>query len=216
MNAPHKRSIILFSIVIIMVLAALACEFDTGGIFVGPNHYYSDEEIQQTENALNALKNEATITQEAFLETQSAALTSTKGAESLISGVLPQEVICEGNYTTTLTNLANPDETCTYAVPFTLVFYNVGAYGEGEYAAATFHWSYVDFEYDDCEINEMVDKTSTGVFSGGPNGLASVAWASIQLSSGLTGSLSFSDENEYASGTCTVLNPSAFSGWTGP
>jgi hypothetical protein len=138
--------------------------------------------------------------------------------ENLIYGVEPQKVTCEGNYTFSMTR-ADEDETaqtCSFSVPFSLEFWNVGALGGAEFAGASFTWSFVDFYWKDCNLNKMTETTSIGEFSGGPNGHASIAWASIQLSSGQMASLSYSDEDEVMSGTCTILSPAAFAGWTGP
>jgi hypothetical protein len=136
--------------------------------------------------------------------------------ESLIYGVEPQKVTCEGEYIITITYLDEPVSTCAYTIPFSLEFWNVGSLGGAEFAGATFTWSYVNFQWSDCSVDKMTETTSTGEFSGGPNGSMSAGWASIQLSSGQMASLSYSDEDETMSGNCTILNPSAFAGWTGP
>ena len=138
--------------------------------------------------------------------------------ENLIYGVEPQKVSCEGNYTFTMTR-ANEDETtqsCSFSIPFSLEFWNVGSLGGAEFAGASFTWSFVNFQWSDCSVDTMTETTSTGDFSGGPNGSMSAGWASIQMSSGQMASLSYSDEDETMSGTCTMLNSSAFAGWTGP
>jgi hypothetical protein len=136
--------------------------------------------------------------------------------ENLIYGVEPQKVTCEGEYIYTNTNSEEPISTCVFTMPFTLEFWNVGALGGAEYAGATFNWSYVNFHRDGCDAYQLDERVSTGEFSGGPNGSMSAGWASIQLSAGQMASLSYSDEDETASGTCTILIPSAFAGWTGP
>ena len=136
--------------------------------------------------------------------------------ENLIYGVEPQKVICEGQYTISITHLEEPITTCSFTIPFNIEFWNVGALGGAEFAGASFTWSYVDFYWAECEAYQMTEKTSSGEFSGGPNGLASITWASIQLISGQMGSLSYSDEDETMTGTCTILSPAAFAGWTGP
>ena len=138
--------------------------------------------------------------------------------ENLIYGVEPQKVSCAGNYTFTMTR-ANEDETtqsCSFSIPFSLEFWNVGSLGGAEFSGASFTWSFVNFQWSDCSVDTMTETTSTGDFSGGPNGSMSAGWASIQMSSGQMASLSYSDEDETMSGTCTILSPSAFAGWTGP
>lgn len=146
--------------------------------------------------------------------TQSAL--QTQEAESLIYGVKPEKMTCEGEYTTTATNLENTDEICSFIVPFMLEFWNVGALGGLDYEGVTFYWSYVDFNWGDCTVTKMTDTTSTGQFSGGPGGSINVTWASIQLKYGQTAILSYNDEDESVEGTCTIDKPAAFSGWTGP
>ncbi|MFN2302503.1 MAG: hypothetical protein ACK2TV_02105, partial [Anaerolineales bacterium] len=138
--------------------------------------------------------------------------------ENLIYGVEPQKVSCEGNYTITISHLDEDEneQSCSFNIPFSLEFWNVGALGGAEFAGATYTWSYVNFYWDGCEAYQMTETTSNGEFSGGPNGHASATWANFQLSSGQTASLSYSDEDEVMTGTCTILNPSAFAGWTGP
>ena len=127
-----------------------------------------------------------------------------------------EKMTCEGEYTTTATNLENTDEICSFIVPFMLEFWNVGALGGLDYEGVTFYWSYVDFNWGDCTITKMTDTTSTGQFSGGPGGSINVTWASIQLKYGQTAILSYNDEDESVEGTCTIDKPAAFSGWTGP
>ena len=141
--------------------------------------------------------------------------------ENLIYGVEPQKVTCEGNYAFTMTQSSEEGEdettqTCSFSIPFSLEFWNVGSQGGAEFAGATFTWSFVNFQWSDCSVDKMTETTSTGEFSGGPNGSMSAGWASIQLSSGQMASLSYSDEDEVMSGTCTILNSAAFAGWTGP
>ncbi len=139
--------------------------------------------------------------------------------ENLIYGVEPQKVTCEGNYTFTNSRQKDEDkpvETCSFTIPFKLEFWNVGALGGSEFAGATFTWSYVNFYWSQCELDQMTERSDDGEFSGGPNGHSSIAWATIQLMSGQTGSLSYSDEDEVMSGTCTISNPDSFAGWTGP
>jgi len=158
---------------------------------------------------LQAMETEQVITQ-----TQSALETSE--AESLIHGVKPEKIVCEGEYTTIVTNLDDTDQTCSFNVQFTLEFWNVGALGGADYGVATLYWSYIDFDWGSCHINKMTETTSTGDFSGGPDGHASVTWASIQLRDGETGSVSYEDENESVTGTCIIDNPEVFTGWTKP
>jgi hypothetical protein len=138
--------------------------------------------------------------------------------ENLIYGVEPQKVTCEGSYIATYTELDEDDNpiSCAYTVPFTLELWNVGALGGAEYAGATLNWSYVNYDWSGCTLNELGERSTSGEFSGGPNGNMSAGWASIQMYSGESASISFSDEDERVSGTCTILNPSAFAGWTGP
>ena len=139
--------------------------------------------------------------------------------ENLIYGVEPKKVTCEGNYNWTYSRQKDEDkpvETCSFTIPFTLEFWNVGALGGSEFAGATFTWSYVDFHWTQCELNQMTERSDDGEFSGGPNGHSGIVWATIQLMSGQTGSISYSDEDEVMSGTCTISNPESFAGWTGP
>ena len=150
------------------------------------------------------------------VETLTQSALETKEAEALIYGVRPEKIICEGEYTTTVTNLDQPSEVCSFDVAFTLEFWNVGAKGGIDYGEATLYWSYVDFQWGSCSVDKMTDTTSIGEFSGGPDGKASVAWASIQISDGEKGSLTYDDENESAEGTCTIDNPAVFSGWSEP
>lgn len=135
--------------------------------------------------------------------------------ENLIHGVEPQKVTCTGDYVVTFTNVYEDDSvrTCSFTIPFSIEFWNVGALGGAEYSGASFTWSYVNFLYDGCKIENLTERISTGEFSGGPNGHATISWASFSLNSGATASLSYSADDEYASGSCTILNPSAFSGW---
>jgi len=99
---------------------------------------------------------------------------------------------------------------------FRLEFWNVGALGGAEYGGASFYWNYVSFDYDDCAITSTPEKTTTGQFSGGPNGSLTAGWANVQITSGQTGTLNYTDADEVVSGSCTINNPSAFAGWTGP
>jgi len=218
MNTTFKR---ITMVIILMLLVSLACSWTqiTPFSIVDPN-----ENPSNSSNAASTstIAPEATADLLKPLEEQlgtamgkTLSAMETEDAE-LTYGVKPQKVICEGNYITTVTNVEDPDETCSFDVPFKLEFWNVGAVGGVEYAGATLYWHYVDFQWGSCSVDKMTETTSTGTSSGGPNGLASVEWASIQLSSGLTGSLSYSDEDESASGTCTIENPAVFSGWTGP
>ena len=136
--------------------------------------------------------------------------------DNMIYGVEPKKVSCTGTYTYSNTHLTEPVKTCSFSIPFSLEFWNVGAAGGAEYAGATFNWQYVDFKWADCKTSQIANKSTSGSFSGGPNGNTTVGCASIQLSAGEMGSLSYSDEDETMSGTCTISNPSAFAGWTGP
>ena len=129
--------------------------------------------------------------------------------ENLIYGVEPDKVTCEGSYVATYTELdtdGNP-VACSYTVPFSLELWNVGALGGAEYGGATLNWSYVNYDLSGCKLNELGERSTTGDFSGGPNGHMSAGWASIQLYSGESASISFSDEDENVSGTCSILNP---------
>ena len=248
MNPSRKRTVILLSTAIMMLLAILSCTiFDdyetlkpssadyTQEMFVGQTY---DANATQTKAAWTTQKADSTRTRNAAftstmeakatevvirqLETEGAAEVETMialatwEAENLIYGVEPQKVICEGDYTLTMTRLTEPVKSCSFTVPFTLEMYNVGALGGDEFSEATFYWSYVDFQWPDCSVEKMTDTLSTGTFSGGPNGHTDVAWANIQLYTGQTGSVTFTDEDESVSGRCAINNPSVFSGWTGP
>jgi hypothetical protein len=136
--------------------------------------------------------------------------------ENLIHGVEPKKVTCEGQYTATFTRTEEPVKSCSYNMAFRLEFWNVGALGGAEYGGASFYWNYVSFDYDDCAITSTPEKTTTGQFSGGPNGSLTAGWANVQITSGQTGTLNYTDADEVVSGSCTINNPSAFAGWTGP
>ncbi|HPX96435.1 MAG TPA: hypothetical protein PK057_08370 [Brevefilum fermentans] len=135
--------------------------------------------------------------------------------ENLIHGVEPQKVTCTGDYVITFTNVYDDGSTrvCSFTIPFSLEFWNVGALGGAEYSGASYTWSYVNFLWDDCSVDNLGERVSTGEFSGGPDGHATIGWANFSLNSGATASISFSDEDENVSGSCTILNTSAFSGW---
>jgi len=136
--------------------------------------------------------------------------------ENLIYGVEPQKVTCEGQYKYSNTRLEEPVKTCSFNVSFRVEFWNVGVLGSEEFAGATFYWNFVNFDWEGCAITSTPDKISTGQFSGGPNGSMTLDWAFIQISAGQTGTITYSDADETISGTCTISNPAAFSGWTGP
>lgn len=135
--------------------------------------------------------------------------------ENLIHGVEPQKVTCTGDYVSTFTEVYEDESArvCSFTMPFSIEFWNVGALGGAEYSGASLTWSFVSFKYADCSIGNLEERVSTGEFSGGPNGHATIGWANFSLNSGVTASVSYSDEDEYVSGSCTILNPSAFSGW---
>lgn len=136
--------------------------------------------------------------------------------KNLIYGVEPQKVVCEGEYNLIIMHFEEPVKSCTFSVPFSIEFWNVGALGGADFAGASFYWQYVNFNWDDCSVSSYGENISSGEFSGGPNGHMKIGWATIQLSAGKTGSLSYSDDDETMSGQCTVSNPAAFNGWTGP
>jgi hypothetical protein len=233
MNTPRKS----VTIIIIMLCSSLACisiekipDFILNGFRLAdptetPNPALPTKiEPSATVDLYEILEQQAATsfqgtmraieTEQVITLTQSALETSE--AEALIYGVRPEKIVCEGEYTTTTTNLDDTDQTCSFIVPFTLEFWNVGALGGADYVGATLYWSYVDFQWGDCSVTKMTETTSIGEFSGGPDGNANVAWASIQLNTGETGSLSYEDEDELAEGTCTIDNPAVFSGWTEP
>ena len=136
--------------------------------------------------------------------------------ENLIHGLEPQKVTCEGQYSYNNTRLEEPVKTCSFNMPFRVEFWNVGVLGGEEFAGATFYWNFVSFDWEGCAITSTPDKISTGQFSGGPNGSMTLGWAFIQISSGQIGTITYSDADETISGTCTINNSAAFSGWTGP
>jgi len=224
MTTPHKRTMV---ILILMVLVSLACLWEPIRLKLNSATEDPNEtpEPTATQSLLEALEeamqgthmaNTMSAMETMEIEILTPGVTATNEDENLIYGVKPEKIICEGEYTTTVTNLDEPDQTCSFIVPFTLEFWNVGTLGSAEYGEATFYWSYVNFQWGTCIVDQMTETTSTGTFSGGPNGLATAAWASIQLTAGQTGTLSYSDEDESAYGTCIIDNPAAFSGWTGP
>ena len=136
--------------------------------------------------------------------------------EDLVYGVKPQKVTCDGEYTITITRLKEPQKNCSYIVSFSLDFWNAGSLGGAEYAGANYDWTYIDFSWEDCAVTAYTDKLTTGTFSGGPNGTLTAGWAYVQLNAGQSASLYYSDEDEIISGTCTISNTAAFSGWNGP
>jgi|GEM_PF-1262847 hypothetical protein len=134
---------------------------------------------------------------------------------NLIYGVEPQKVFCEGDYTYLF---EAEGARCEYTFGFSVEFWNVGALGGPEYADAIFTIDNPNISpWNNCELNAVNPSVSTITFSGGPNGDFPSDFSGMTLSSGST--ISFStppDSVLKASGECTVQNPEAFNGWTGP
>jgi len=200
-----------FLAILTLVISSISCQSLFEVVFgAGPQSIYTEEELYLTQNALET----ELIPPEVL--TPEPTLTLFPTDDNLIYGVEPKKVFCEGVYTYTSTHLSEPVKSCSFSIPFSLEFWNVGALGGDDFAGATFNWQHVEFKYADCKATQISTRTTPGSFSGGPNGHMNITWASIQLSAGEMGSLSFSDEDETASGSCTISNPAAFAGWTGP
>ncbi len=209
--------LMFFLAILTLVISSISCVIHDGWVL--PNgREITGEELSLTQNALAS----ELITPEVYepetmpglYPTDQQALIDMELVEddNLIYGVEPKKVFCEGVYTYTNTQLV---KSCSFSIPFSLEFWNVGALGGADFAGASFSWQYVDFNAD-CKATQLSTRTTSGSFSGGPNGHMNTTWASIQLSAGEMGSLSYSDEDETMSGSCTISNPAAFAGWTGP
>lgn len=137
---------------------------------------------------------------------------------NLIYGVEPQKVFCEGDYTYLFEVEGEFPTRCEYTLGFSVEFWNVGSLGGPEYADAIFTIENPNISpWNNCELNAVNPSMTTITFSGGPNGEFQVEFFSMTLSSGST--ISFStppDSVLIVSGECTVQNPEAFTGWTGP
>lgn len=125
--------------------------------------------------------------------------------EALIYGVKPQQVVCEGS-------VLMYGKSCSVANPIKFEFWNIGALGGEDYneVKAIYTSGVIGMN---CEREEEYEETSLGSFSGGPNGTILMEGLSLQLINGENIKYYYGDGDSLE---CSVVNPEAFDGWTGP